>query len=252
MEGDYVSSFGLRVLQKLDSGRKASLLRDGGLSLGAIRAPASLVKNLAKQDLIVFRETGSVALSDAGLMYLRRVKSLRSLALNKNPANQENIFRAQHSRIIVEEIKVGKKSQKVRKNIGETPLGWLLRRKDRDGKPHISEAQFDAGEKLAMDYEYAGLLPRTVSYYDGVPASGKKYYSNVAGNQPMTQVAAKQRVNSALNFVGPGLSDILVRVCCYHEGLELAEKNLVWPTRSAKLVLKIALDRLVKYYKPGK
>ncbi len=251
MEGDYVSSFGLRVLQKLDSGRKASLLRNGGLSLGTIRAPASLVKNLARQDLIVFCETGSVALSDAGLMYLRRVKSLRSLALNKNPTNQENIFRAQHSRFIVEEKKVGRKYEKVRKNIGETLLGWLLRRKDKDGKPHISEAQFDAGEKLAMDYEYAGLLPRTVSYYDGVPASGKKYYSNVAGNQPMTQVAAKQRVNAALKFVGPGLSDILVRVCCYHEGLELAEKNLVWPTRSAKLVLKIALDRLVKYYKPG-
>ena len=252
MFSENVSSFGLKALQKLENGRQGNLLQDGGVAIGPIRAPATLVQNLARQDLIMFPDRGRVALSDAGVMFLRRMKSVRSLALNKKSTAQENIFRAQHSRFVIEETRVGKKCEKVRKNIGETPLGWLVRRKDRDGKPHITEAQFDAGERLAMDYEYAGLMPRTVSYYDGVPAPGKKYYSGASNDQTMTQIAAKRRVNAPLDFVGLGLSDILVRVCCCHEGLELAEKNLAWPTRSAKLVLKIALDLLVDFYKPGK
>ena len=95
-------------------------------------------------------------------------------------------------------------------------------------------------------------MPRTVSYYDGVPVSGKKYYSSVRDDPSLTQMAAKQRVNAALDSIGPGLADVLIRVCCFHEGLEQAEKNLAWPTRSAKLVLKIALERLADYYQPGK
>lgn len=251
MKRDCVSSFGLKVMQKLETGRRASLLKNGGVRVGNTEAPASLLKNLASQDLIAFHEGESVALSEVGRMYLRRMKSVQSCAKGKQISSGVNIFRSQHSRIVIEK-KAGSKSEKVRRNIGETPLGWLLRRKDKDGRPHITEDQFEAGEKLAEDYEYAGLMARTVSYYDGVPISGKKYFSGTGENQTVTQVAARQRVRSALEYVGPGLSDILVRVCCYHEGLELAEKNLTWPTRSAKLVLKIALDRLVDFYKPGK
>lgn len=247
-----VSSFGLRVMQKMEPGNNARLLQNGSLRVGSIEAPSSLVKDLAKRDFIVFPEKGSVALSEAGAMYLRRTKTAGKFARPGKPQRGGNIYRAQHSRLKTEQIRVGNKREKITRNIGETPIGWLLRRKGKDGKPYITEDQFDAGERLAMDYEYAGLLPRTVSYYDGVPVSGKKYYSSVRDDPSLTQFAAKRRVNAALDYVGPGLADVLVRVCCFHEGLEQAEKNLSWPTRSAKLVLKIALERLADYYRPGK
>lgn len=247
-----VSSFGLRILQKMDPGNNARLLPNGGLRVGSIEAPPSLVKDLARRDFITFPANGRVALSEAGAMYLRRTKTARKFARSGKLQSGGNIYRAQHSCLRTEQIRAGQKREKMTRNIGETPLGWLLRRKDRDGKPYITEDQFNAGERLAADYEYAGLMPRTVSYYDGVPVSGKKYYSSVRDDPSLTQMAAKQRVNAALDSIGPGLADVLIRVCCFHEGLEQAEKNLAWPTRSAKLVLKIALERLADYYQPGK
>jgi hypothetical protein len=43
----------------------------------------------------------------------------------------------------------------------------------------------------------------------------------------------------------------LLRVCCFLEGIESAEKALGWPSRSGKLVLGLALDRLARHYGLG-
>ena len=52
----------------------------------------------------------------------------------------------------------------------------------------------------------------------------------------------------ALQDLGPGLSDVALRCCCYLEGLEMAEKKLGWSARSGKIVLRIALQRLKRHY----
>jgi hypothetical protein len=49
--------------------------------------------------------------------------------------------------------------------------------------------------------------------------------------------------------VGPGLNDVLWRVICLGEGLETAERALKWPNRAGKLVLLLALDRLISHYR---
>ena len=51
-----------------------------------------------------------------------------------------------------------------------------------------------------------------------------------------------------MEALGPGLSDVVFRVCCFLEGLETAEKRLGWSARSGKVVLKIALERLALHY----
>lgn len=61
-------------------------------------------------------------------------------------------------------------------------------------------------------------------------------------------VAAREAVGNALTDLGPGLSDIVLRCCCFLEGMETAEKRLGWSARSGKIVLKIALGRLVAHY----
>jgi hypothetical protein len=132
----------------------------------------------------------------------------------------------------------------------ERPLAWLRRRKDKDGRPLVTEPQFDAGERLAADFWHAQLMPRVTANWSAVatsrrtrraaPGAGVEIGDNVA--------AARQRVHRALDAVGPELAGILVDVCCHEIGLEAAERALGWPQRSAKLGLQLALTSLARHY----
>jgi hypothetical protein len=61
-------------------------------------------------------------------------------------------------------------------------------------------------------------------------------------------LAARSRVERALKAAGEGLSTILLEVCCLERGLEAAERRLGWPSRSGKVVLRLALSRLALHY----
>ena len=60
--------------------------------------------------------------------------------------------------------------------------------------------------------------------------------------------AARDRLSDALASLGPGLSDVALRVCCFLEGIEAIETSMHWSRRSGKVVLKIALARLAAFY----
>lgn len=124
-------------------------------------------------------------------------------------------------------------------NLAEQPLAWLARR------GHISAAQLLAGERLRHDFHAAQLGPRVTMRWDPLPAVRR------AGSAPEPsggQIAARRRFDAAVAACGPGLADVLWRVICVGEGLEVAERALGWPVRSGKLVLQLALDRLVGHY----
>jgi hypothetical protein len=61
-------------------------------------------------------------------------------------------------------------------------------------------------------------------------------------------VAARQRVNRALEALGPELAGVAIDVCCHEMGLEAAEQARGWPPRSAKVVLDVALTTLARHY----
>jgi hypothetical protein len=60
--------------------------------------------------------------------------------------------------------------------------------------------------------------------------------------------AARERVAAALRDLGPGLGDVALRVCCFLEGIEAAERRMGWAARSGKIVLRIALQRLRRHF----
>ncbi len=127
-------------------------------------------------------------------------------------------------------------------NIAESPLSWLLARNLVDAR------QFDAGERLRADYEMALLGPSVTMRWDAGPMAKGRRGAPTGIDPTMAQISAKRRFESAIEGVGRGLSDILWRIVCAGESLPTAEKALGWPTRSGRVVLTLALDRLGDAY----
>ncbi len=128
-------------------------------------------------------------------------------------------------------------------NTAELPLGWL------HARGMIDDRLFDAGERLRADYESAQLGARVTMRWDPVRITGQGSARDAGLSATERQMAAKTRFDRAIAAAGNGLSDILWRVVCAGEGLPDAERDLAWPARSGKLVLKLALDRVAVFYR---
>ena len=126
-------------------------------------------------------------------------------------------------------------------NLAESPLGWLL------AHGHLTHRQFDAGERLRLDWERANLDPRVTMRWDAAPSGGRSGAGGI--DLSLVQIDARARFHRATSSVGPGLADILWRVVCAGEGMRDAERALGWPARAGKLVLIFALDRVADHYR---
>ena len=125
-------------------------------------------------------------------------------------------------------------------NLAESPLSWL------HSRGHLSDRQFEAGERLRADWERAQLAPGITMRWDAVRIRSTGDRGLTTGER---QIAAKARFDGAVAVAGPGLADVLWRVVCAGETLPDAEKALAWPVRSGKLVLSLALDRVAEFYR---
>lgn len=137
---------------------------------------------------------------------------------------------------------------RVRYSLSESPLTALARRRDKDGSRFLGADLVRAGERLREDFELAHMGPKVAQNWEGFltgGAGGSAAPNSSVGTGPE---AARARVSAALAELGPGLSDVVLRCCCYLEGLETAEKRLGWSARSGKIVLRIALIRLKRHY----
>ena len=127
-----------------------------------------------------------------------------------------------------------------------SPLQWLQARRQ-DSRFGLQEIEFEAGHRLGKDYDCAAYQPRQTMdwqrpvFVDGSAASGEP---NFAGSL----LDARKRLEAALAYVGPGLADVAVAICCAEVGLEDCERGFALPKRSGKLMLKMALMRLSVHY----
>ena len=147
--------------------------------------------------------------------------------------------------VIEAEVLLPETAKLGRRNLGESPIAWLARRRDRDGQPWLTPIEAAAGERLREDYERLGTQGRLTMRWDA---------ARVDGGQPSLAPAerdhaARQRIARALEAVGPGLREILERICLMGSALEAAESALKLPRRTGKTVLKLALQRLARHYR---
>lgn len=134
-----------------------------------------------------------------------------------------------------------KTARSVRVNLRESPLTWLAAR------GLVTPRQLEAGERLRADHEAAALGARVTMTWSPRVDGGRG-----GGSHGLTaserQQAAKTRFDGAIRAAGPGLADVLWRVVCDGGSLPEAERALGWPTRSGRLVLTLALDRVADHY----
>lgn len=220
---------GRRHLQRSEDGSYAIVMRSRDTRHAKMRVATDVAHAMRDRGWLAAKGDRLV-LTDAGEGWLRR------RAASVDP------FAAQHQirrrRIITDEQG---REQLVTVNVAEAPLLWMYQR------GMVSQTQCQAGERLRRDYTLARLAPRlAVDLNAPVTLGSRAVKPEVL--LPDTVLAAKQRFAAAMRAVGPGLSDLLFEICCHLGGLEASERARGWPRASAKVVLRIALDRLAAHY----
>jgi Domain of unknown function (DUF6456) len=164
----------------------------------------------------------------------------------KRRMSPDQPFRAQHGTLV--EKTSGSGAARVVVDLDESPLGALARRAGNGGKPWLGSDAIEAAERLRRDFEVGRLQPRVTANWSASVSTGRR--SDGAGLAELTEMAlaARLRVDRAMRAVGPELSGVLVDVCCFLKGLATVERERRWPARSAKLVLRLALDALARHY----
>ncbi|WP_170463974.1 DUF6456 domain-containing protein [Ruegeria arenilitoris] len=239
----------LAVAEEMD---KAVVVRDSGDNAATRTAVVDcrIAQALALKDWISCGNPGRISryrISSSGRAALSQlIAEAENKARARNEfgmAEAQTPFQAQGSKITS-----SPRARRIRYSAAESPLIALARRRDRDGKPFLDEALVSAGERLREDFELAQIGPQVTQNWDHFLTAGRRGSFGAGVHAGQGSSDARARVERALSDLGPGLSDVALRCCCYLEGLELAEKRMGWSARSGKIVLRIALQRLKRHY----
>lgn len=162
----------------------------------------------------------------------------------------DEAHQSQHRVVEVQTLAMPDGRQSVRRNLQESPLFPLLRLKERDGRCFLPEQAAAAGERLAADFDFAGLQPRITASWEPRLSSRSSGAAPPAVELADSTLAARRRVTRAVEAMGPELAGVALDVCCFGKGLETVERERQWPARSAKLMLRAALLTLARHYTP--
>ncbi|MCV6597230.1 MAG: DUF6456 domain-containing protein [Mangrovicoccus sp.] len=222
----------------------------GGESARTAVVSRELAETMALRDWITCITQGRISryeITSAGRAALKRDAEER--ASQQGFGEAMSPFQAQHG-----DWKASK-GQKARKpgarpriNLAESPLAALARRRDKNGKAFLHPDLVMAGERLREDFELAQMGPRVAQNWESFltgPSGSAPTGSDPTGTDSN---AARERVSAALSDLGAGLGDVVLRCCCYLEGMEAVEKQMGWSARSGKIVLRIALQHLHRHY----
>ena len=228
---------------------KAAVLRtspDGRTSRTGV-VERAVAQAFALKDWIICIRPGRVAsyeITGPGRAALKRFldADARGMAEAATP------FADQHRDWDTREVAEDDGPRRLRYNLAESPVAVLGRRRDKDGRVFLEPDLVNAAERLREDFELAQMGPRVAQNWDRFLTSGDRGGFRGDGGPAEGPRAARDRVAAALRDLGPGLGDMVLRCCCFLEGLETAEKRMGWSARSGKIVLRIALQRLKRHY----
>jgi DNA-binding Lrp family transcriptional regulator len=204
----------------------------------------------AVNEWILCARSGKIAcyeITSTGRSALKRLLASERVERNERRGVEEEVnpFAEQHQ--VFEERKTGGETS-LRYNLAESPLAILARKRNASGEAWLNADLIEAGERLREDFEQAQMGPRVAQNWERFLTSRDRGSFGAPEGASARSMNARDRVMAALEALGPGLADIVFRVCCFLEGLETAEKRMGWTARSGKVVLRIALQRLAVHY----
>ncbi|WP_068317198.1 DUF6456 domain-containing protein [Polycladidibacter hongkongensis] len=185
-----------------------------------------------QQGLILSHHEYDFTISPFGKSALRRLRTLDDKHA-KNVPSRKTAPAQQEKRMMPPVIK-GQ----------DTPLAWLASRRDAKGFPLIDEAQVMAGERLRSTFDQAQKQLSIKSNW-----SAQISYGGPSKHDYTFESQASRHLQATFSVIGPELSPVLLAVCCHGIGLQELEKQERWPARSGRIILRLALQRLVSYYK---
>ena len=232
---------------------------------------AVLVVSLDMERAVVLRQTGegktqrlctversvaqAFALNDwisckepARLSVYRLTVAGRAMLRRANAGQFDAPFAAQHRQMEMRDIEGADCRMRMRVNVAESPIVMLGRKRDKDGRPYLDSDLIRVAERLREDFELAQMGPRVAQNWERFLTAGDRGSFRSDSGLAEGPRAARERVLLALEDLGPGLGDVVLRVCCFVEGIETTERHMGWAARSGKIVLRIALQRLKRHY----
>lgn len=238
----------LAVAPEMEKAAVLKTLPDGSTARAGV-VDRAVAQAFAVKDWIGVRRAGKVTayeITAAGRAALKRMlaEEEAGAGLAEGPA----VFGHQH-RDWDERVVPGEDgAARLRVNAAESPVAVLGRKRDKDGKPFLEADLVRAAERLREDFEIAQMGPRVAQNWDRFLTAGDRGGFRSDSGLAEGPRAARDRVAAALRDLGPGLGDVALRVCCFLEGIETAERRMGWAARSGKVVLRIALMRLKRHY----
>lgn len=205
----------------------------------------------ALKDWIVCRKAGRVAsyeITSAGRAALKRMIDEEERTRVGGMADAATPYGDQHRQWGEREVAGDSGPKRMRYNLAESPVALMGRRRDKDGKVFLEADLVEAAERLREDFELAQMGPRVTQNWERFLTGSDRGGFRADTGAAEGPSAARDRVSVALRDLGPGLGDVALRVCCFLEGIEAAERRMGWAARSGKIVLRIALMRLRRHY----
>jgi hypothetical protein len=134
-------------------------------------------------------------------------------------------------------------------NLAESPLARLSIPATAGQQPFLQFHQIEAGERVRRLVERAQLQPRVTMTYSASRTAGKR--QNHAAEITDLAADARKALADIHTILPRECAGVVLDVCGLLKGLQQVEAERGWPRRSAKLVLRIGLDRLAEHYGIG-
>ncbi len=112
-----------------------------------------------------------------------------------------------------------------------------------DATRFLAPHHLEAARKLALLFERARMRQRVTMSYDPARIGGGNQRPQ-QGDLADTAIAARRMLDGLSRRMPQDCWAMLTDICGFDKGLQQVELDRGWPRRSAKLVLRIALDQL--------